>query len=83
MPLDPREYRVRAADCKILARSATTKPARLAFLDLAQAWERIADELEGTERFLQAMSAIEPTKHCEPEGTGLSLHDGKSRGLNS
>ncbi len=60
MPGDPRECRLRAANCRAFAANASNPAAKETFTDLAEHWERIAAELESAQAFLKAMAAIEP-----------------------
>ena len=57
MPGDPKECRERAASCRRLAES-NGAPASQTYLNLADAWERLASELESAQRFLQTLEVI-------------------------
>ena len=66
MPGDPNECREHAATCRQLADGANCDSARVAFLNLADTWERLAGELESVQLFLMAMAAIAPTRPSDP-----------------
>jgi hypothetical protein len=72
MPGDPKECREHASNCRILAAQATTPSTRATFLNLAEAWERLAAELESAQVFLRAMGAVESnsTSSADRKPTG-------------
>jgi hypothetical protein len=51
-----------AANCRTLAAQATGPSAKETFTNLAEAWDRLAAELESAQTFLRAMAAIDPKK---------------------
>jgi hypothetical protein len=62
MPGNPKEWRAHALRCEELARAARTPDARQHFSYLAQSWNRLAADLEGTEAFLDALEGLEPER---------------------
>jgi len=60
MPGDPKECRQHAMNCLQLAETASNAEARRTFVDLANHWTRFAVELEGAQRFLDAIDGVEP-----------------------
>ena len=67
MPGDPKECRQRALNCLLLAKEATTEQAKKRFLELAQAWTKLAAELEDTEALLKTLGEIDLKDVPEPE----------------
>ena len=67
MPGDPKECRQRALNCLLLAKEATTEQAKQRFLELAQAWTKLAAELEDTEALLKTLGEIDLKDVPEPE----------------
>jgi hypothetical protein len=70
MPGDPKECREHAANCKRLAKEATTPGAREHFSSLATQWERLAGDLESARAFLEAMAQIDD--RMKPSGISSS-----------
>ena len=64
---DPKECRQRALNCLLLAKEATTEQAKKRFLELAQAWTKLAAELEDTEALLKTLGEIDLKDVPEPE----------------
>jgi hypothetical protein len=60
VPGDPKECRERALRCAKLAAEARTPQIRDSILDIAQTWSRLADELEQTQRLIDALDDIDP-----------------------
>ena len=58
MPGAPVECREHARNCERLAEQATTAETRQTFLDLAKTWTRLEGELEGAQRFLDALNGV-------------------------
>ena len=56
---DPKRCRERALKCQYLANEASTPQSKQMFLDLSQTWFRLAAELDDTNTFLRALSAME------------------------
>ena len=59
MPGDPQRCRERALKYQYLANEASTPQSKQMFLDLSQTWFRLAAELDDTNAFLRAVSAME------------------------
>ena len=55
MPGDPRECRQHALTCVRLAQTSASSQAREQFANLAQTWIRLADDLERSLAFLDAL----------------------------
>jgi len=55
MPGDPRECRQHALTCVRLAQTSASSQAREQFAHLAQTWIRLADDLERSLAFLDAL----------------------------
>jgi hypothetical protein len=72
MPGDPKACREHASNCRTLAAHATNPSAKATFVSLAEAWERLAAELESAEVFLRAMGAVEssPMSSADRKPTG-------------
>jgi hypothetical protein len=63
MPGDPKECRQHALNCVRLAQTSSTPQAREQFASLANAWLRLATDLEQARAFLDAMDdADEPIR---------------------
>ena len=77
MPGDPKECRQNADCCRRLAESATSVSGRQILLNLADTCERLANELEGAQAFLQSMEEIEPPRD-RPVRTKLTSTAGTS-----
>ena len=56
---DPKRCRERALKCRYLANEANTPQSKEMFLDLSQAWLRLAAELDDTNTFLRALDEME------------------------
>ena len=56
---DPKRCRERALKCRYLANEANTPQSKEMFLDLSQAWLRLAAELDDTNTFLHALNEME------------------------
>ncbi len=56
---DPQRCRERALKYQYLANEASTPQSKQMFLDLSQTWFRLAAELDDTNAFLRAVSAME------------------------
>ncbi len=54
------KLRIRAEECRLLARIAGTEAGRQAYLKLAESYERLADEEA-------ALAAISPSRNSSPE----------------
>jgi hypothetical protein len=59
MPGDPAKCRAHALHCEELAKTAPMPDGRRQFLNLAEAWRRLAAEFEASQGFLDVMEAIE------------------------
>jgi hypothetical protein len=55
MPGDPRECRQHALSCVRLAQTSASPQAREQFANLARTWIRLADDLERSQAFLNAL----------------------------
>jgi hypothetical protein len=55
MPSDPKECREHALTCVRLAQTSASPQAREQFANLARTWIRLADELEWTLAFIDAL----------------------------
>jgi hypothetical protein len=55
MPGDPKECREHALTCVRLAKTSASPQAREQFANLARTWIRLADELERTLAFIDAL----------------------------
>ena len=55
---DPKRCRERALKCRYLANEANTPQSKEMFLDLSQAWLRLAAELDDTNTFLRALDEM-------------------------
>jgi hypothetical protein len=55
MPGDPKECREHALTCVRLAQTSASPQARERFANLARTWIRLADELERTLAFIDAL----------------------------
>ena len=55
MPGDPKECREHALTCVRLAKTSASPQARERFANLARTWIRLADELERTLAFIDAL----------------------------
>jgi hypothetical protein len=55
MPGDPKECREHALTCVRLAQTSASPQAREQFANLARTWIRLADELERTLAFMDAL----------------------------
>lgn len=55
MPGDPRECRQHALSCLRLAQTSASPQARERFANLARTWIRLADDLERSQAFLNAL----------------------------
>ena len=86
-PGDPKECRQYAAHCRELADQTNDPLLQKAYLDLAQSWSRLADELErvristieiraGTET--NRMRGMSPTDRCD---FGVMAARSRARGL--
>ena len=69
MPGDPKECRKQAACCRGMAARSSNAVAREAFANLADTWDRLAVELEGTLRLAKVIEAIEAEGHLAPVAT--------------
>ena len=66
MPGDPKECRKNAGCCRQCAARAPNAVAREAFANLADTWDRLAVELEGTLRLAKVIEAIEAESYLAP-----------------
>ena len=60
MPANPRQCRLNAARCLVLAKSAGKPEAQQVFIEMAQLWNRLAAVTDSDPTRLQAISEIEP-----------------------
>ena len=59
MPGNPHECRLNAASCSELAQTAATSDSCQALIALAEAWKRLAAELEADQMLLEVLSELE------------------------
>jgi hypothetical protein len=59
MPGDPKEARLHAANCMRLAETASSPTVQKTFADLAEQWNRLANELEDALALLKALNEID------------------------
>jgi hypothetical protein len=59
MPGTPKEARAQAADCRLLARTASSPTVQKTFTDLADQWDRLANELEDAFALLSALNELD------------------------
>jgi hypothetical protein len=59
MPGDPKEARVHAANCMKLAGTASSPTLQKTFLDLANQWKRLANELDDAYALLKALNELD------------------------
>jgi hypothetical protein len=56
------EYRRLARECLEMARTVTTENARAALIEMAQVWQRLAEEQEASAASAQQQQQIQPKK---------------------
>jgi len=56
------EYRRLARECQEMARTVTTENARAALIEMAQVWQRLAEEQEASAASAQQQQQIQPKK---------------------
>jgi hypothetical protein len=69
MPGDPQQCRLSAVRCLALAEQVRKPEARESFLALAEAWKKLAAELESDQMLLKTISELDfsvPSQACEP-----------------
>ena len=66
--MDPDDYRARARRCRVAA-AQSDEPLRRDFLDAAEAWEQLADQLQWLEKF----SAHTPSQADTADPAGPDL----------
>jgi len=65
--MDPDEYRARARRCRVAA-AQSDEPLRRDFLDAAEAWEQLADQLQWLEKVADHTPAQgEPNQSVRPD----------------
>jgi hypothetical protein len=75
MPGNPDECRLNATRCSELARTATTSESCQALIALAEAWKRLAAELEADQMLLDVLSELElNSQPYDPLLLALKLH---------
>ena len=59
MPGDPKEARAHAANCRQLAETASSPTVQKTFADLANQWNRLANELDDAYALLNALNELD------------------------
>ena len=59
MPGDPKEARAHAANCTQLAETTSSPTLQKTFADLADQWNRLANELEDAHALLKALNELD------------------------
>jgi hypothetical protein len=68
MPADPKEARAHAANCLHLAARASRSPTvQRTFTDLANQWNKLAEDLDNAYALLNAMNELEVRSASKPD----------------
>jgi hypothetical protein len=69
MPGDPKEARAHAANCTQLAETTSSPTLQKTFADLADQWNRLANELEDAHALLKALNELDLKEATAFNGT--------------
>jgi hypothetical protein len=67
MPGDPKEARAHAANCRQLAETASSPTVQKTFADLANQWNRLANELDDAYALLNALNELDLKSSSEAD----------------
>ena len=68
MPGDPKEARAHAANCTQLAETTSSPTVQKTFADLADQWNRLANELEDAHALLKALNELDLKEATTSDG---------------
>jgi len=68
MPGDPKEARAHAANCTQLAETTSSPTLQKTFADLADQWNRLANELEDAHALLKALNELDLKEATTSDG---------------
>jgi hypothetical protein len=77
MPGDPKEARAQAANCTQLAETASSPTVQKTFADLADQWNRLANELDDAHALLKALNELDLKEATASNGDLSSLEKAK------
>jgi hypothetical protein len=67
VPGDPKEARAHAANCRQLAETASSPTVQKTFADLANQWNRLANELDDAYALLNALNELDLKSSSEAD----------------
>jgi hypothetical protein len=77
MPGDPKEARAHAVNCTQLAETASSPTVQKTFADLADQWNRLANELDDAHALLKALNELDLRRATAFNGDLPSLEKAK------